>query len=75
MNKPSIGIKTKEVKIIHPTQCPKCKSNNIIGGGMVIGRAFINLSTMKVDELGDDFEIYDEENLRYLCFNCNYDWE
>ena len=76
MNKPLIGLKTKEKpKHTHPTNCPKCKSKNIIGRGLVIGYAYINLETMQVDELGDDFEIYDRDNLSYRCFNCEWDWE
>ena len=82
MRKPEIGLKTKPIltnnyeKII-PNQCPnpKCKSSNIIGRGMVIGMAYINLETMNVDELGDDFEVCDKDNLMYRCFNCEWDWE
>jgi len=80
MRKPETGLKTKPIltsKPIIPTQCPnpKCKSSNIIGRGMVIGMAYINLETMNVDELGDDFEVCDKDNLRYRCFNCEWDWE
>jgi len=80
MRKPEIGLKTKPnltSKPIIPTQCPnpKCKSSNIIGRGMVIGMAYINLETMETDELGDDFEICDKDNLRYRCFDCEWDWD
>lgn len=77
MNKPSIGLKEKiqSGKKIHPKQCPKCKSKNIIGRGLVIGYAYINLENINVDELGDDFEILDEENLRYRCFSCGNEWD
>lgn len=78
MNKPVIGLKEKKEtvsKIIHPKQCPLCKSTNIIGRGIVIGYAYINLDNMQVDEFGDDFEICDEENLEYRCFVCDNDWE
>jgi len=79
MKKPKIGLREKSEttsKII-PNQYPKCKSipSNIIGRGMVIGMAYINLETMNVDELGDDFEVCDKDNLRYRCFNCEWDWE
>ena len=80
MRKPEIGLKTKpnltnNYEKIIPTQCPKCKSSNIIGKGMVIGMAYINLETMNVDELGDDFEVCDKDNLRFECFECRWDWE
>ena len=80
MRKPEIGLKVKSnlnqnnEKII-PNQCPKCQSENIIGRGMVIGHAYINLKTMETDELGDDFEICDKDNLRFMCFDCEWDWE
>ena len=80
MRKPEIGLKEKpnlnqnDEKII-PTQCPKCKSSNIIGRGLVFGHAYINLKTMETDELGDYFEIYDKDNLRYRCFDCSNEWE
>jgi len=60
----------KEVK-----KCPKCGSNNLIGRAMVKGMAFINLDTMKTDELCDDFEICDVDNLRYECWDCGREWE
>jgi 3-isopropylmalate dehydratase small subunit len=78
MNKPSIGLKVKpeiNTNQIIPTQCPKCKSNNIIGRTMVIGMAYVNLEIMNVDELGDDFEVCDKDNLLYRCFECENDWE
>jgi len=80
MKKPEIRLKTKPIltsKPIIPTQCPnpKCRSSNIIGKGMVIGMAYINLETMNVDELGDDFEVCDKDNLMYRCFDCGKEWE
>ena len=80
MRKPEIGLRLKseskhnDEKTI-PTQCPKCKSSNIIGRGMTMGMAYINLETFDVDELGDDFEVCDKENLSYRCFDCEWDWE
>ena len=76
MRKLSKIFKLKVKKII-PTNCPnqKCKSKNIIGRSMVIGMAYINLKTMDVDELGDDFEICDGENLSYRCFECENEWD
>ena len=84
MRKPEIGVvkekflncfKHLESKTIIPAQCPKCQSRNIIGRGLVIGYAHINLKTMEVDELGDDFEVCDKDNLRFECFECRWDWE
>jgi len=87
MKKPEIGLVKKKFfdcfkypelkKIIIPTRCPnlKCGSKNIIGRGLVIGMAYINLKTMNVDELGDDFEILDKDNLKFRCFDCGEDWE
>jgi len=87
MRKPEIGLVKKKFfdcfkypeakKIIIPTRCPnsKCKSKNIIGRGLVIGMAYVNLKTMDVDELGDDFEILDKDNLKFRCFDCDHDWE
>jgi len=66
---------SKEVKKIIPNRCIKCNSENIIGHGLVIGMAKINLDTLEVDECGDDFEICDEENLRYECWDCGREWE
>ena len=85
MKKPEIGLVKKKFfdcfkypeakKVIIPTRCPKCQSKNIIGRGLVIGMAYINLKTMNVDELGDDFEILDKDNLKFRCFDCEWDWE
>jgi len=84
MRKPEIGVvkekflncfKYPESKIIIPTRCVKCQSKNIIGRGLVIGYAYINLRNMNVDELGDDFEVWDRDNLRYRCFDCKWEWE
>jgi|GEM_PF-7026591 len=66
---------SKEVKKIIPKRCIKCNSENIIGHGLVIGMAKINLDTLEVDECGDEFEIYDEENLEYRCGDCDFSWE
>ena len=66
---------SKEVKKIIPKRCIKCNSKNIIGHGLVIGMAKINLDTLEVDECGDDFEICDEDNLRYECWDCGREWE
>lgn len=78
MNKPSIGLREKKETniVIHPKQCPKCKSKDIMGKGLVIGYGWINLDDMNVDE-ADDFEIYDDENLEYICQEdgCGYSWE
>ncbi len=60
----------------HPKYCPKCKSKNIIGHGLVVGYAYINLENMKVDELGDDFEVCNENenDMSYKCFDCEHEW-
>lgn len=82
MNKPAIGLReSKEndtAKIIHPKQCQKC-GGRILGWGTVIGSGWINLDDMTVDECGDaeDFEIYDEDCLEYVCQEdeCGFSWE
>lgn len=79
MNKPTIGIREKkeEVKIVHPKQCKKC-GGKVLGWGTIIGSGWINLSDMSVDECADteDFEVYDEESLEYICQEegCDCSW-
>jgi len=83
LNKPQLGIETFKYTppsnispFIHPKQCKKCGSKNIMGYGMVTGYGWINLDDMSVDE-ADDFEIFDEESLEYICQeeNCGFEWE
>lgn len=83
MNRPAIGLKGKQMifpkKVIHPKQCPKCSCKEIQGYGAIFGYGYINLKEMYVEECGDtdDFEVFDEDNLEYICQNddCGYSWE
>lgn len=81
MNRPFIGFWKKkekeetEAKKIHPKQCPKCGSKNIMGYGLVSGWGYVELDTMNVDMSTElDLEIGDEESLDYVCMDCGNEW-
>jgi hypothetical protein len=84
VNKPTIGLRKAKHQIQLnienyifpimkqstkiPTQCPKCKSENIMGYGAIMGYGYINLEDMSVNDPGDDWDIFDEEDLE-LCLS------